>query len=156
MRSASIWVKGFTLIEVMVVVAIIAILAAIALPAYSDYVKRANLVDATNQLSAFRAQMEQYYQDARQYKSTGAYTSPCDTTNGIVYKTTLSKWTFKCPTNTATAYVIEADGQGMMAGWQFTIDQNNTQATPSAGTGWTTSPYSTSPPSKFCMNRACN
>ena len=156
MNSAPVRIKGFTLIEVMVVVAIIAILAAIALPAYSDYVKRANLVDATNQLSAFRAQMEQYYQDARQYTSTGNYVSPCDAANGIVYKTTLSKWTFKCSVSTATAYTIEADGQGMMSPWAFTIDQSNTQATPSAATGWTTSTSSTSPPSKFCMNRACS
>lgn len=150
MRSALTRVKGFTLIEMMIVVAIIAILAAIALPAYSDYVKRANLVDATNQLTAFRAQMEQYYQDARTYASGGAYTSPCSAT-GAVYTTTLSKWGFTCSSIDAfkTKYTITASGTGMMTGWTFTIDQNNNQAT-AAPTGWTSST------SKFCMNRSCS
>ncbi|MFT3789867.1 MAG: type IV pilin protein [Rudaea sp.] len=151
MRFASTRVRGFTLIEVMVVVAIIAILAAIALPAYSDYVKRANLVDATNQLTAFRAQMEQYYQDARTYQTNGtAFTSPCDATSGAVYTTTMSKWTFKCTNLTKTTYTIEADGVGIMAAWKFTINQNNAQATTAADTGWTIST------SKFCMNRSCS
>ncbi|HUV99447.1 MAG TPA: prepilin-type N-terminal cleavage/methylation domain-containing protein, partial [Gallionella sp.] len=42
---------GFTLIELMIVVAVIAILSAIAIPAYNDYVIRGKLVDATTQLS---------------------------------------------------------------------------------------------------------
>ena len=72
--------RGFTLIELMVTVAIVAILAAIAYPAYRNYVIRGQLVDATNGLSALRANMERFFQDNRTYATTGAFTTPCATT----------------------------------------------------------------------------
>jgi type IV pilus assembly protein PilE len=138
MRYPSRRIKGFTLIELMVVVAIIAILTAIALPNYRDYVIRGNLVDGTNQLAAYRAQMEQYYQDARTYKSSGsAFTTPCPSSLTVPS----GKWTYDCPTVTLTdsTYTITASGSGPVAGFKYSIDQKNQQVTVNAwGTGSTT------------------
>ncbi len=58
---------GFTLIELMIVVAVIAILAAIAIPMFADYVMRGKIVDATAHLGDLRTQMEKYFMDNRTY-----------------------------------------------------------------------------------------
>lgn len=52
--------KGFTLIELMIVVAVVAILAAIAYPSYQEYVLRARRVEAQNLLNDAAARQERY------------------------------------------------------------------------------------------------
>jgi type IV pilus assembly protein PilA len=54
--------KGFTLIELMIVVAIIGILAAIAIPAYSDYTKRAKVTELVTAASACKASVSEFFQ----------------------------------------------------------------------------------------------
>ncbi len=53
--------KGFTLIELMIVVAIIGILAAIAIPAYQDYTVRAQVTEGLNLASAIKASVAESY-----------------------------------------------------------------------------------------------
>jgi type IV pilus assembly protein PilA len=53
--------KGFTLIELMIVVAIIGILAAIAVPAYQDYTARAQASEAVTLLGALKTPIMEYY-----------------------------------------------------------------------------------------------
>jgi type IV pilus assembly protein PilE len=122
--------RGFTLIELMVVVTIVAILAAIALPAYTDYVKRAKIPDATSALATKRVKMEQWFQDNRTY-ATGPE-CVADTASS-------QNFDFSCTGLTATAYVLTATGKNTMAGFTYTIDQSGAKASnivAPAPSGW--------------------
>ena len=59
--------QGFTLIELMIVVAIIGILAAIAIPAYQDYTIRAQVSEGLSLSGAAKAAVTEYYQDQGAY-----------------------------------------------------------------------------------------
>lgn len=61
--------RGFTLIELMIVVAIIAILAAIALPAYQDYVARGQVAEGLSLSSGAKEAIATYYSDHGDFPS---------------------------------------------------------------------------------------
>jgi len=70
--------QGFTLIELMIVVAIIGILAAVALPAYQDYTKRAKVSEVVLAASACRTTITEVYQSASSGAAPGANGWGCE------------------------------------------------------------------------------
>ena len=124
--------RGFTLVEVMIVVVIIAILSAIAVPSYRDYVTRSRITEATSGLSDARVKMEQFFQDNRTYP-TGCVTGTPGATE--IQVQTLQTFTLTCGNLGANTYTVTATGTGAMAGFTYTIDQNNAKTSGFSGSG---------------------
>jgi type IV pilus assembly protein PilE len=129
--------RGFTLIEVMIVVGIIAILAAVAIPSYSEYARRGQLPEGFSQLSDYRVKMEQFFQDNRNY-GTGdcgipaAGDPPKWSDFDIEGNKPSTKFTYACVlTEDGAGFTITATGKDGLrtAGHVYTIDDDNNRTT---------------------------
>jgi type IV pilus assembly protein PilE len=103
---------GFTLIELMIVVAIIGILAAIAYPGYIDYITKANRTAAAAYITSLTSKQQQYMLDARQYATTLTElgeTVPTDVSNH--YNVTVDTDN----SDTPPSYVFSAAPTGLQA-----------------------------------------
>ncbi|XZG70508.1 type IV pilin protein [Chitinibacteraceae bacterium HSL-7] len=128
--------RGFTLIELMIVIAIISILAAIAIPAYSGYVERAQLTEAQSLLTDMRSRMEQYYNDNRSYGYTdgngNCSKSAAGATSVVNFASAEAKYfTYSCAvSDTGQGYTITATGAlSHAAGYIFNIDESGAKGT---------------------------
>mgnify|MGYP001160517277 FL=1 len=138
---------GFSLIELLTVVAIIGIIAAFAMPAYRDYVIRGKLVEAFSSLADLRVRLEQYYQDNRKYNS-GA------TTNCGAAMPTSRYFTITCVTGASPAQTYTATATGIasegVSGFQYTLTETNAKASNITASGWS------NPATNNCWARAKN
>lgn len=75
-------IKGFTLLELMIVIAVIGIMATIAIPAYTDYVTRSKRADGKNALLAFQLEQEKFRANNPQYATAASLGLPTNSPDG--------------------------------------------------------------------------
>lgn len=118
--------RGFTLIEVMVVVAIVAILASIALPAYNDYINRSRARNAGNDLASLGLIIENLYQRNLAYPvGSGNADSYITSTSAPAWAGSQSDFFRYSVDVTATGYTLTATGQGSSSGCNLTLTSAN-------------------------------
>ena len=123
--------RGFTLLEMMIVVAIVATLATIALPSYSAYVKRSRILDAVSRLSDARLRLEDYFLDER------AYVDASGRCGALPASSVSDSFAVQCEA-TATTFTVTATGIAAkgMTSFVYAIDQAGTKSTVSVPPGW--------------------
>ncbi len=125
---------GFTLIEVMIVVAIVAILASVALPAYNDYIRRGAMQEAFTNLAQLRIRLEQYYQDNRRYApatdATNCGGAAATALTAAEAGGTAKYFDYTCePSDSGQAYLLTATGKGTAAGFTYTLNERGAKST---------------------------
>lgn len=120
--------KGFTLIEVMIVVAIIGILGAIAYPSYIEYVRRGKRVEAQGKLQQAAQWMQRYY------STNDRYTKTADTTDSETEQEDhLPSGLRKSPDNGTAAYNITVSARDNPPSYTLTATATGSMAQDKCG-----------------------
>ena len=115
--------QGFTLIELMIVVAIIGILAAVAIPAYKDYTIKARMANVISSTNAVKTAMATCLQE------NGGALGSCDTAAKLGINLPAATTDLASVAITAATGVITATGTAAAGGYTYTL----TPAAPAAG-----------------------
>ena len=116
-------IKGFTLVELMIVIAIVAILVALAVPSYARYIRKSNRGEAQQLLMNWANNQEIRRANNTEYATLLQLPAP-----------TSDRYNFTLPTRTATTYILTAtasttdqqkDKEGITPCSPLTLDQSN-------------------------------
>lgn len=110
--------SGFTLIELMIVVAIIAILSAVALPAYNSYILKGKIKAAQADLIALSLNVENSYQRQLSYPPSNTEFKGWNPAQKNDFNYTYTKID-------ETAYILKAVGKSGLSDCTLTLDQSN-------------------------------
>lgn len=135
---------GFTLIELMIVLAIIGVLAAIAVPQYNDYIRKSTIPEATSTLLEYRTRLEAYYQDNRAYGD--ANTTACGILPAAFPNRKYFDFTCVVPSVAAPGpqtYTLTATGKAgsIVSCYAYVVNEGNTRTATINGvasTNWPT------------------
>jgi type IV pilus assembly protein PilE len=108
--------KGFTLIELMIVVAVVAVLAAIAIPSYRDYIRRSQRAEARAEVLRAEGWLERFYTENNRYSNNAANTE----------NTNFSTIFTGVPAGTTTRYTIALTITNAGAGYTITATPTTT------------------------------
>jgi type IV pilus assembly protein PilE len=113
--------RGFTLIELLISIAIAAILASVALPSYSDYMRRARISEAFGALGEYRTRMETAYNNNGNYGVAGC---------SVAVPAATANFSFGCELRAGGQdFGVTATGAGSTAGYGYAIDSGGNRTT---------------------------
>jgi type IV pilus assembly protein PilE len=136
--------SGVTLLELMIVVAIVGVLATLATSSYTNYVLRANRVDATSTMLQIRVAQEKFFLQNNRYALPAEINLAPPAGLGIpvsaIGLTPKGRYTITMVTPSATTYTLQADTTALQAGdiaacHTYQTNQNGDHVSPADSTG---------------------